>query len=177
MTKTARVFHIAAGICILMTSAIMYAFPDMGYLFAVWILGFVLLVKGIRQFIYYISMGIHMVGGEMILYKALITMDLGVFALTIHGTGQRYIMFYFAFYYMFEGLISCFRAMEAKRYEAGSWKMNLAGGVFQIAISVICLVHNNSESMMLKILCFALVVSGITRITMALRKSAIIYIP
>ena len=38
--------------------------------------------------LYYVSMGIHMVGGRVILYRALITLDLGVFALTIHGTAQ-----------------------------------------------------------------------------------------
>ena len=38
--------------------------------------------------IYYVSMGLHMVGGRVILYRALITLDLGVFALTIHGTAQ-----------------------------------------------------------------------------------------
>lgn len=177
MTKVARIFNAAAGICILMISAVMYAFPDIGYALAAWILGCVLLVKGLKQFAYYISMGIHMVGGEIILFKALITTDLGIFTLTIHGTGQRYIMLYFALYYIFEGIISCFRSMEARKYEAGSWKTNLVSGIFEITIAVICLIHNNSESMMLKIMCFGLVVSAITRIATALRKSAIIYIP
>ena len=47
------------------------------------ILGVALLSSGIKQFIYFFSMGIHMIGGKMILYRALITLDLSFFILSV----------------------------------------------------------------------------------------------
>ena len=54
--------------------------------------------------------------------------------------------------------------------------MNLISGLFEMVMAIICLINNNSEKVMLDMLCFALIVSALTRIAMAFRKSAIIYI-
>lgn len=176
MNRFTRIWNILTGLFTIIISIIMLMIPDLGYIFATLILGCVLLLNGTKQLIYFFSMGIHMVGGKLILYRALITIDIGIFTITIHGTGQRYIMFYFILYYIFAGLVSIFRAHEARSLEAGSWKLNLVNGIYDITIAIICLINNNSESMMLNILCFGLIVSAITRIGIALRKSAIIYI-
>lgn len=177
MNRFTRIGHVLSGVFMILTSVIMLAVPDFGYALAALILGVIMLVNGIKQLIYFFSMGIHMVGGKIILYRALITMDIGVFTLSIHGTGQRYVLFYFTIYYLFAGMILLFRAFESRRLEAGSWKLKLANGLFDITITVICLMHNNSERVMLDVLCFALIVSAVTRIMVACRKSAIIYIP
>lgn len=176
MNRFARIRSVLVGLLIISVSIIMFVIPDVGYIFATIILGSVLLLDGIKQFIYFFSMGIHMVGGKMILYRALITMDAGIFTISIHGVGQRYIMIYFIMYYFFAGVISIFRALEARRLEAGAWKMNLLSGLFEMVMAIICLINNNSEKVMLDMLCFALIVSALTRIAMAFRKSAIIYI-
>ena len=177
MNKITRIWNVLTGFFTILLSVFLFAFPDMGYAFAAWIFGCVLAVGGLKQLLYYVSMGIHMVGGRIILYRALITLDLGVFALTIHGTGQRYIMFYFILYFVFNGIISIFRAVEARRFEAGAWKLNLLQGIFEVALAFICLLNNNSEPVMLDMLCLGLVVTALTRIAAAFQKSAIIYIP
>lgn len=177
MNKFTRIKNILAGVCILIISMIMLVIPDLGSAFALLILGWILVLDGIKQLIYFFSMGIHMVGGKMILYRALITLDLGCFTLSINGIGQRYIMFYFIIYYLFAGIVFLFRSVESKKLEAGSWKLNFLHGLFDIVIAIICLFHNNSAHTMLDILCFALIVSALTRIGTALRKSAIVYIP
>lgn len=176
MNKITRILNILAGLAIIFISLFMFAFPDFGYIFATIILGCVLLLDGMKQLIYFFSMGIHMVGGKIILYRALITLDVGFFTVSIHGTGQRYIMFYFVMYYFFIGIVSIFRALEARRLEAGAWKMKLVQGLFDIMVTIICLFNNNSAGTMLDILCIALIISAVTRIGMALRKNAIIYI-
>lgn len=176
MNRFARIRSVLTGLLIISVSIIMFMIPDVGYVLATIILGSVLLLDGIKQFIYFFSMGIHMVGGKMILYRALITMDAGLFTISIRGIGQRYIMVYFIMYYFFAGMISIFRALEARRLEAGAWKMNLISGLFEMVMAIICLINNNSEKVMLDMLCFALIVSALTRIVMAFRKSAIIYI-
>lgn len=176
MNRVKRVLSVLGSLCIIGISMLMLAIPDMGYALATVILGIVLMLNGLKNLLYYISMGIHMVGGRVILYRALITLDLGVFTFTIQGIGQRYIMFYFIIYYIFDGIISIFRAQEARKYEAGSWKLYFLIGIYDIALSVVCLLNNNSEQIMLEILCLGLVISAVTRIGMAFRKSAIIYI-
>ena len=176
MNRFKRIGNVLTGIGLLLISLVMLAIPDLGYLLATWILGVVLVVNGLRQLVYFLCMGIHMVGGKMILYRALITLDMGFFTLSIRGTGQRYVLFYFTIYYLCAGIISIFRALESQKLEAGSWKTKLAGGLFDMVIAATCLINNHSERVMLAVLCFALSVSAITRIMMAFKKSAIIYI-
>ena len=99
MSKYDRIKNIAVGIGLIILSILMFVFPDTGYYMAAVIFGVVLLLNGIKQMIYFLSMGIHMVGGKMILYRALITLDLSFFLLSISSIGQRYLMAYFMVYY------------------------------------------------------------------------------
>ena len=176
MSKYNRIKNIAAGIGIIILSIFMFAFPDTGYYMATIIFGVVLLIDGIKQMIYFLSMGIHMIGGKVILYRALITIDLSFFILSIKGIGQRYMMVYFIIYYFFAGMIIIFRAYESRKAEAVFWKWKLITGIIKVTISIMCIVNNNSEDIMLYLMCFGLVVSAIARIGMALKKTAIIYI-
>lgn len=176
MNKFTRIWNVMAGIFTILISLVMWAVPDMGYVLAIWILGVILVLNGIKQLLYYVSMGTHMVGGKLILFRALITIDIGSFTISIHENGQRYVLFYFAIYYFLAGLISIFRAFESYRLEADSWKMKLISGLVDTILGGICLMNNNSVGTMLDVLCFALIVSAVTRICTVLRKNAIVYI-
>lgn len=142
MSKVNRIKDIIIGITVMIMSAFMLVFPDMGHYLTTIILGIVLLMNGIKQFIYFFSMGIHMIGGKIILYRALITIDLSFFLLSIQGIGQRYMMVYFAVYYFFAGVITMFRAYESRKVKAGLWKWKILIGVFKVAIAVLCIVNN-----------------------------------
>lgn len=176
MSKFDRIKNIIIGIAVIVISVYMLAVPSTGYYMANLILGVVLLINGIKQFIYFFSMGIHMIGGKMILYRALITMDLSFFILTIGGIGQRYMMVYFIIYYLFAGIIIIFRAYESRKAEAGFWKWKLMHGIVKVTVAIMCIIYNNSEDVMLYLLCFGLIISAVMRIGMALKKTAIIYI-
>ena len=117
-----------------------------------------------------------MIGGKTILYRALITMDLSFFILSIRGIGQRYMMVYFVIYYLFSGIIIIFRAHESRKAEAGFWKWTLVNGIIKVAVAIMCIICNNSPDVMLYLMCFGLMISAVTRIGMALKKTAIIYI-
>lgn len=177
MNKLTRFRYFMTGLFIMTISILMLIFPDLGYVLALLILGFYQLIKGFQQLIYFFSMGIHMVGGKIILYRALITIDLGIFTLSIHGIGQRYIMIYFIFYFIFAGIILIFRAVEARKLESGAFRVKLVRGGIDIAVALVCLCNNNSEDVMLSILCFGLIYVAMTYIYTSFRKSAIIYIP
>ena len=138
MNRFTRICNVLAGIFMILVSIMMLALPEIGYILATWILGIVLLVNGMKQLIYFFSMGIHMVGGRIILYRALITLDMGAFTMSIRGTGQRYVLFYFMIYYLFAGIIAIFRVIESLKLEAGSWKLKLLNGMFNIVIVIIC---------------------------------------
>lgn len=176
MSKFDRIRNIIIGIAVIVISVYMFAVPSTGYNMATLILGVVLLINGIKQFIYFFSMGIHMIGGKMILYRALITMDLSFFILSIRGIGQRYMMVYFIIYYLFAGIIIIFRAYESRKAEAGFWKWKLMNGIVKVAVAIMCIIYNNSEDVMLYLLCFGLIISAVARIGVALKKTAIIYI-
>lgn len=176
MSKFDRIKNIIIGIAVIVISVYMLAVPSTGYYMATLILGVVLLINGIKQFIYFFSMGIHMIGGKMILYRALITMDLSFFILTIGGIGQRYMMVYFIIYYLFAGIIIIFRAYESRKAEAGFWKWKLMLGIVKVTVAFMCIIYNNSEDVMLYLLCFGLIISAVARIGVALKKTAIIYI-
>ena len=117
-----------------------------------------------------------MIGGKTILYRALITMDLSFFILSIRGIGQRYMMVYFVIYYLFAGIIIIFRAHESRKAEAGFWKWKLVNGIIKVAVAIMCIICNNSPDVMLYLMCFGLMISAVTRIGIALKKTAIIYI-
>ena len=105
MSKLSRIKNIIIGIVVIVMSVGMLLFPSTGYYMATLILGVALLISGIKQFLYFFSMGIHMIGGKVILYRALITIDLSFFILSIKGIGQRYMMVYFIIYYFFAVMI------------------------------------------------------------------------
>lgn len=67
-------------------------------------------------------------------------------------------------------------ALESRRIEAGAWKINLMSVLFDIIITIICLINNNSERVMLDVLCFALSISGFTHMGKSFRKSAMTHI-
>ena len=167
MNRFTRIWRVLTGVFTIIISILMFENPDMGYILATIILGSVLFFRGLKQLIYFFSMGIHMVGGKMILYRALITMDVGFFTITIHGIGQRYIMFYFTMYYIYAGIVSIFKAFESRRFEAGTWKMSFISGIYDVSIAMICLFNNNSEKIKLDILCLTLIKSAFTRIIIA----------
>lgn len=176
MSKLSRIKNIIIGIVVIVMSVGMLLFPGTGYYMATLILGVALLISGIKQFLYFFSMGIHMIGGKVILYRALITIDLSFFILSIKGIGQRYMMVYFIIYYLFAGMIIMFRAYESRKAAAGFWKWKLVNGIIKVTVAILCIIYNNSEDVMLYLMCFGLIISAVTRIGMALKKTAIIYI-
>ena len=86
-------------------------------------------------------------------------------------------MVYFIIYYFFAGMIIMFRAYESRKAAAGFWKWKLVNGIIKVTVAILCIIYNNSEDVMLYLMCLGLIISAVTRIGMALKKTAIIYIP
>ena len=177
MSSAQRIKSILAGILILLGSAVLIAFPEDGLLFTAAILSISLLLYGIRMLIYYFTMARHMVGGRIMLYLGIIVLDFAMFTAMMSDVPRLYIILYLVAAYAFSGAIDILRSLEAKRYQASSWRFSLISGIIHIVFALSCIVFIGSTSVIVYVYAAGLIYSAIARIVTALRKTAIVYIP
>ena len=175
MTKLRRVGNAFTGFLIVICGLLFALFPTESYKFIVTILGLSLVIWGIRDFIYYITMAKRMVGGRSVLYRAVITFDVGLFTLSLTDVPLIYVMLYLAGIHLFSGAIDMLRAREAKAQE-GSWKMQFIHGLVNVIMAGLCLAFIGSTATAVEIYAIGLIYSGIMRIIQAFRRTAIVYI-
>lgn len=176
MTKARRVWKIFIGLFLVAFGLSMMVDPDSVYWVIVLILGASLIIEGIRSFVYYISMAKHMVGGRSALYRAVIVFDLGIFTLSLTSVPLIFVVLYLAGIHGFNGIIDILRAIEAKRLQASSWKMNLIHGIINAILAGLCLAFIGTVEVAVEIYAVGLVYSGIISIIQAFRKTAVVYI-
>ena len=83
MSMLQRISNFISGLLSLLSGIVILLVPELGFRFAMLILGFSLLISGLRTVIFFFRMARHMVGGRSMLYYGVITMDFGVFTLTL----------------------------------------------------------------------------------------------
>ena len=171
-----RIKNVLIGVFIIIGGIILMAFPDNGLIIVASILCLSLFIYGIRSLVYYFSMARHMVGGRIILYLGIIILDLGMFALMLTNIPRFYIVLYLLVIYAFSGVIDVLRSLEAKKYQAPSWKFFLASGLVNIVVAVLCIVFIKRGDMIVYFYGAGLIYSAVVRIISALRKTAIVYI-
>ncbi len=176
MTKLQRIGNILAGLMMILGAWLILALPEYGYLIIILILGITFTIFGIRNLVYYFTMARFMVGGQTILIYGLLAVDFGMFSGTLVAVPKMYIMVYLVATYAVAGVVSLLRGFEAKRYNAPSWKGKLVYGMINIAAAVLSLVFIRSAAALSIIYGVGLIYSGITRIVLAFRKTAIVYI-
>ena len=177
MSSKQRFADITIGILTLGLCALLFRFPEIGYLVMMAVLGFSACVYGLRQLGYYISMARHMVGGKTTLYYGIIALDFGALTLTLSDMPHIYIALYLMAVYAFSGAIDIMRAVEARRLDAPAWKGKIASGVLNLAVAITSLICIRSTRMLVYIYAAGMVYSACLRIVSALRKTAIVYIP
>ncbi|MBQ7715559.1 MAG: DUF308 domain-containing protein [Clostridia bacterium] len=176
MNIVQRIKNVLLGVLIILSSVIIMAFPDVGLIIVAAILCFSLFIYGIKSLIFYYSMARHMVGGRIILYLGIIILDFGMFALMLTDIPRFYIVLYLLVIYAFSGVIDILRSLEAKKYQASSWKLFLASGVINIVVAVLCIVFIKRGDMIVYFYGAGLIYSAAVRIISAFRKTAIVYI-
>ena len=150
--------------------------PEIGIDMVILMLGVVLLLYGLRKVFYFFSMGIHMIGGKIILYEGIIFVDIGLFTLTLNSLPKQMVMIYLLLYYVIEGAIETFRAVESRKVESKYWKGKLVNGILYFADAITCLVYINSFEMMSIILCVGIIYSAIAQVVLAFRRETFVYI-
>ena len=176
MSSGQRIKNVLIGVLIILGAVILIAFPEEGIIITASILSLSLFVYGIKTLIYYITMTRHMVGGRIMLYLAVVVLDLGMFTMMLTNIPKMYIALYLVVVYAFSGAIDILRALEAKKYQAPSWRLSLISGIISVVIAILCIVFIGSTNMIVYLYSAGLIYSAIARIITAFRKTAIVYI-
>ena len=176
MSGGQRIKNVLIGVLIILGAVILIAFPEEGIIITASILSLSLFVYGIKTLIYYITMTRHMVGGRIMLYLAVVVLDLGMFTMMLTNIPKMYIALYLVVVYAFSGAIDILRALEAKKYQAPSWRLSLTSGIISVVIAILCIVFIGSTNMIVYLYSAGLIYSAIARIITAFRKTAIVYI-
>lgn len=176
MSGGQRIKNILIGIAIILGALILIAFPEDGIIITASILSLSLFIYGIKTLIYYVTMARHMVGGRIMLYLAVVVLDLGMFTMMLTNIPKIYIVLYLVVVYAFAGVVSILRALEAKRYQAPMWKLSPISGIINVVIAILCIIFMRSTNMIVYLYCAGLIYSAIVRIVTAFRETAIVYI-
>ena len=179
MTALQRIKNIIIGICMIASSMVLLCFPEDGYLFVMLFLSLSLAVYGFKTLFYYFTMARKMVGGQAILYRGVMVLDLGIFTLTIADNPTIFVIIYLLLIHLFSGVIDILRALEAKSIAAPSWRFKFGSGVVNIVLALIAFIAGTvmkSMGTLVYIYCLGLFSSACAKIISACRRTAIVYI-
>ena len=179
MTRFGRILNAIASLITIAFSVLLF------YLDAVHGLKLILLViqtamslRGLQAIIYFLTMGRHMVGGQNVLYRGMIFLDLGIFAGTIFEHPAVYTLIYISLLHVFTGAVSMLRANESRKIGA-PWKVKMAYGITNVLLAaavVISGVAYNQLGVAVWVYSIGIIYSSILRIITAFRKTEIVYI-
>ena len=133
--------------------------------------------SGIRKLFQYFTMARFMVDGKIILIVGVILLDLGFFGGAINDMPQIYVIIYLVIIHAFEGLVEILRALEAKSYGAGNWKLKFTHGIVNMIIVVACIIYINNVNTLSLIYGIGIMYSGIMNVLSSFRRTTLAYIP
>ena len=176
MTKVQRIKELIAGIITAVIAVLLILIPNGTYSLIIYMIGITFIIRGAGALLYFIFMARFMVGGRASLYMGMIMLNFGMLTLTLSDVPHYYILLYLVGIHGFEGLVDILRALEEKRFGAGSWKLKLSHGVFDIGIAVICLIMMGNMYVTVIIYGIGLFYSSVMHFVSAFRRSRFIYI-
>ncbi len=179
MTRFGRILNVIAAIITIAFAVLLF------YLDAIHGIKLILIViqttmslRGLQAIAYYLSMGRHMVGGQNVLYRGMIFLDLGILAGTIFEHPAIYTLFYISLLHVFTGAVSVLRANESRKIGA-PWKLKMAYGIANILLAAAVVISGITADrlrVVVWIYSIGIIYSSILRIITAFRKTGIVYI-
>lgn len=176
MTRFQKIKETVFGFIMLGYAVLLFVSPSNGYTSIIAILSLYFTLMGLRRLIYYFTMARFMVGGRGYLYTAIIMLDFGILTGTLEDVPHYYVLIYLIALHAFSGAIRILRALEARRYGAGSWKVKFSHGIFDVVLAMVCVIFIKHMSMAVIIFSIGLAYSSVLRIISGLRKTKFIYI-
>ena len=179
MTRFGRILSaIAALITIAFSILLFYLDAIHGLKLILLIIQTTMSLRGLQTIVYYLSMGRHMVGGQNVLYRGMIFLDLGILAGTIFEHPVVYTLVYISLLHVFTGAVSVLRANESRKIGA-PWKLKMAYGITNILLAAAVVISGiASEQLRVAVWIYSIgiIYSSILRIITAFRKTEIVYI-
>ena len=176
MRKITRIKNLLIALIMIAFAVLLLAFPEVGPLLIVILLGAGLIIEGIRSLIYYFTMAKNMVGGKKVLFRSIFILDIGAFLLTGCGASNQLIFLYLLGMLAASGGIDIIRALELKK-EGARWKHRLISGLLAFVLLIAALIFMSDPQVVVYIFCIQLIYTAITRLVSVFRKTAVIYIP
>ena len=179
MTLIQRIQRVVQGLLLLLGAFLMIKMEEEGYLLVSLLLSASLILYGLRSLIFYFTMARHMVDGRSVLFRGVIVLDFGIFTMSISQNFNIFIVVYLLAFHAFSGVLDILRALEARHYQAPSWRMNLAEGVLNIVFAAAAVIfglfQGNMKDLTL-IYAIGLLNAAVVKFVTAFRKTAIVYI-
>ena len=94
MSNFQRVQNVVIGLCMILCAVILLAGEDDGCFLVMLILAFSLIIRGIAELIYYVTMARHMVGGKLILFIGVVLVDFGIFTISLADESKVVVVLY-----------------------------------------------------------------------------------
>ena len=176
MTNIQKFNNLLFGIISIAVAIYMIIYPQNGYMVMLFIIFFGLALRGIKELIYFFTMGRFMVGGRFSLYKGVFLLDVGLFTGSLIDIPKTYVMVYLVIINAFAGLVEILRVFETRRYGSKSWKLKFSHGLFNILLAVFCITFINHQRTVIIVYALGIIYSSIIRIISAFRKTEFIFI-
>ncbi|SFD09040.1 DUF308 domain-containing protein [Butyrivibrio sp. YAB3001] len=176
MTYLQRINSVISGIISIAVAVLLILYPNYAYAVILTILGFGLMIAGIKTLIYFFTMARYMVGGKVSLYKGVILFDFAAFTLSLTNVPKIYILIYLAGIHAFSGLVEILRANEARNNGAKNFKLKFAHGIIDVFMAICCFVFIKKTNTAVFIYSLGIIYSAILRIITAFRKSTLMYV-
>ena len=163
-------------------ASILFAFavltdPKDGFAAVATVIGFSLIVYGLRHLVFYCTMARHMVGGKVQLCVGIIALDLGSLVIPLTSGHAFHIALYLVGCHAVSGVVGILRGLEERRL-GSPWKMTMTRGVGEMLATLACVVCLclGMTRMLATLYAAGLVYSGAMRIAATFRKSDIVYV-
>ena len=176
MSKTRRIWNIIVALLMIQGAIFLMTIPEIGFELVAFIVGLILTIRGIKFIIYYLTHAQHMTGGKWMLLIGLILFDLGIFALTLIDKATVIMIIYVVVIHLVAGLLGIVRAVSNKKDGNTGWKIDLAQGIGNLILVVLCLVFIHHVEIPVFIYGAGVIYSAILKIISSFKRTAIVYV-
>lgn len=176
MSKTRRIWNIIVAIFMIQGAIFLMTIPEIGFELVAFIVGTLLAVRGIKFLVYYLTHAQHMTGGKWMLLVGLILFDLGIFALTLIDKATAIMIIYVVAIHLVAGLLGVVRAVSNKKDGNTGWKIDLAQGIGNLILVVLCLIFIHHVEIPVFIYGAGVIYSAVLKIVSSFKRTAIVYV-
>lgn len=176
MSLGQRVRSILAGLAMTLCAMFALQIGEDGLPFVLLALGVTLLAYGIKTLAYYLTMARHMVGGKVMLFVAIFSLDAGMLALSLVDASQVIVALYLIAIHAFSGATGMAHSLEERAY-GSPWRLDALNALVHLLVVVACIGTLGSPDLLVRVYSAGLFYSAAMHIVSAFRNTDIVYIP